>query len=327
MDDLRSAPAVRVLYVAGAGRSGSTVISNILGQVPGCFAAGELRYLWQRGIELDQRCGCGLRFSECPVWMAVVVKLHARTTDLDAQGIGRRLLQRLRILRLPTVMVRRAAGRPPVPAHRDDENITALYRAISDQTGGSVVVDSSKLPPYGLLLEGLPGVELTVLQVVRDPRATAFSWLRQKENDGRPMQRQQAWKSSSLWLLWNLIAAGAWRSSAPRVLRVRYEDFVREPQAIMSEVVASLGLDPKGLPFKDDETVTLAPTHSVAGNPNRHETGAVTLRSDDEWRRSMPTSQRTVVTLVTLPGLLRFGYPVRPARPVQLTRRGASQST
>ena len=39
-----------VLYIAGTGRSGSTVLANILGEVEGVFTAGEVRYLWQRGL-------------------------------------------------------------------------------------------------------------------------------------------------------------------------------------------------------------------------------------------------------------------------------------
>ena len=39
-----------VLYVAGAGRSGSTLLDNLLGQIPGFFSAGELRYVWERGL-------------------------------------------------------------------------------------------------------------------------------------------------------------------------------------------------------------------------------------------------------------------------------------
>jgi hypothetical protein len=45
---------VRVLYFAGSGRSGTTVINNILGQLGGAFAAGELRYLWRRGVVEDR---------------------------------------------------------------------------------------------------------------------------------------------------------------------------------------------------------------------------------------------------------------------------------
>ena len=47
---------------AGSGRSGSTLITTVLGQLDGCFAAGELRYLWQRGMVDNRPCGCGAPF-------------------------------------------------------------------------------------------------------------------------------------------------------------------------------------------------------------------------------------------------------------------------
>jgi hypothetical protein len=317
-----SAPAgpapVRVLYFAGTGRSGTTVINSLLGQLPGCFAAGELRYLWQRGVEQDHTCGCGRPFSECPVWTAVMKRVRDAGAVLDEPAIGRRLLSRLRIKRLPLVLVRRALGRPPVPFHADDVHIARLYRAIADETGAHVIVDSSKLPPYGLLLSQLPGIELSVVHVVRDPRATAWSWQRHKQSRDRAdaglMQRQETWKSSLLWLVWNLLATVLWRPGNPRVCRVRYEEFARSPRATLAPVAALLGASPEDLPFVDDHSIQLAPTHSVAGNPNRHDSGVVRVRPDDEWRTAMPVRSRALVSALTAPGLLALGYPLVPAR-------------
>jgi len=34
----------KVLYIAGWGRSGSTILDNVLGQLDGCFSTGELNY-------------------------------------------------------------------------------------------------------------------------------------------------------------------------------------------------------------------------------------------------------------------------------------------
>ena len=43
-------PDLTVLYVSGWCRSGSTVLGNVLAEVPGFFHAGELRYLWLNGV-------------------------------------------------------------------------------------------------------------------------------------------------------------------------------------------------------------------------------------------------------------------------------------
>ena len=52
-------PDVRVAYIAGAGRSGSTLLAMMLGTLPGWVSVGELRHLWARGVEENQLCGCG----------------------------------------------------------------------------------------------------------------------------------------------------------------------------------------------------------------------------------------------------------------------------
>jgi hypothetical protein len=211
--------------------------------------------------------------------------------------------------------LRRLLGLPPVPAHEDDAQLLRLYRTLADHVGGAVILDSSKLPPYGLLLAQQPGVELFVLHVVRDSRATAFSWQRTKATRDREgttyMPRLQVWKSALLWLLWNLLTDHWWASGRADVVRFRYEDFVEHPRATMESVIDMLGLDRETLPFVADDAVTLAATHSVAGNPNRHNTGTVRLEADLEWRTALPRGGRLLATALTWGGLRRFHYPLR----------------
>ncbi|WP_326559812.1 hypothetical protein [Micromonospora sp. NBC_01796] len=311
--------AVRVLYLAGSGRSGSTLVTTVLGQLPGFFAAGELRYLWRRGILDNRPCGCGLPLGDCPIWTAVLRDLP----DADPAGIAGRLADRLRLRRLPALLRRHGRGHPPVPGHPDDDQLTLLYASIAAHafpggTGG-VIVDSSKLPPYGALLGSLPGVELYVLHVVRDPRATAFSWRRRRGLDGgtddRLMSRPPVWKAALLWLVWNNTTVRLWGSS-DRYLRVRYEDFVAAPADTTARIARFVGVTPGELPFPTPDTVRLAATHSVAGNPSRHRTGVVGVVADSEWLTALPTRAYVTVTGLTGPTLRRFGYPVRrPAAP------------
>jgi hypothetical protein len=62
---------VKVLYIGGFGRSGSTLVERILGQLPGFCSAGEIVFLWQRGLIENQLCGRGATFSECDFWTRV----------------------------------------------------------------------------------------------------------------------------------------------------------------------------------------------------------------------------------------------------------------
>ena len=39
---MTAAPIIKVLYIAGWGRSGSTLLSGVLGSIPGIFSAGDV---------------------------------------------------------------------------------------------------------------------------------------------------------------------------------------------------------------------------------------------------------------------------------------------
>ena len=303
---------IRILYVGGAGRSGTTIVSTILGQSPGVFAAGELRYAWERGFAQDHRCGCGEPFSRCPVWTEVVDRAFGSEGPPDPAAVHADLLDRLRIMRVPLGLVRSALGRPVVPYHRHDAAIHRLYAAVADLDGVDVIVDSSKSPVYARLLGRFSDVELTMLTVVRDPRAGAYSWRRLKptgdRDDGATMERLEIWRSALVWTVWYALL-GRWFPAGERHLVLRYEDFVAEPEASIRRVLDRLGRA-GGPDFAADGTVRLEPTHTVAGNPNRHSSGPVRLALDDEWRTAMPWRDRALGTLFTLPLLGRHRYRI-----------------
>ena len=61
----------RVLYLGGLGRSGTTLVERLLGELPSVCALGEVVHLWQRDVLNDERCGCGAKFSACTFWKRV----------------------------------------------------------------------------------------------------------------------------------------------------------------------------------------------------------------------------------------------------------------
>ncbi len=78
-----SGSPVKVLFVGGFGRSGSTILDNVLGQVEGFFSAGEVSYLWDRCFEQDRLCSCKNAFSQCPLWSRIVARAFPDRETLD----------------------------------------------------------------------------------------------------------------------------------------------------------------------------------------------------------------------------------------------------
>jgi hypothetical protein len=306
---------ITVLYIAGWQRSGSTLLANILGQIEGFFSTGELYSLWDFVWRRNILCGCGARFRECPVWGEVVRAAYGEEGAVDAAWMRQSALRAGSTRRLPWLYFEGLRERV-VP--RDYlENVGRLYAALARTTGSSVIVDSSKWPSYARMLDMLPGIELKVVHLVRDPRAVAHSWLRRTHLPDRAPDEPQDYMyrtptdSSLHWGAWN-VATEAFFGG--RLLRLRYEDFARRPLASVRRILDFLGARPRRLPFASDRDVELSPTHTVAGNPVRLRSGKLHIAEDGEWRSRMCWRDAWWVTLLTLPLLYRYGYLGRDGR-------------
>ncbi|MBA2564014.1 MAG: sulfotransferase [Gemmatimonadetes bacterium] len=308
-----------VVYIAGSGRSGSTLVDTVLGQAPGWFSGGELRYVWERGLLENRLCGCGRRFLDCPTWQAILAEAFGSLDRIDAREMVDLQRRGTRGRDIPRMIRARAEGpgsQPPADPYL--RNLGRLYRAIASVTGSRVIVDSSKLPGYARRLQAVPGLRVRVLHLVRDPRAAAYSWSRKKAQPDRVtpgfMNRKGAMKSAVLWNAWNATAEALWRDSPDSYLRVRYEDLVAAPRAVLDGVVRWAGGADTAIPFLSERTVQLGPNHTVSGNPDRLRTGDVEIRNDQQWLSSMRPRDRALVTALTLPLLVRYGFPLVPVR-------------
>jgi hypothetical protein len=312
-------PRVKVLSIVGEGRSGTTVLAAILGEVEGFFDAGELHWVWGRSLIQQRPCGCGRPPAQCPVWSRVVEGTFGVPPEDQATGRGgmatgevvadeRELVARRNRFRL----LRRADRSGPAwPALDRMRAVTGnLYANLVDVTGARVIVDASKRPEDAAVLAGVSSVDLYVLHIVRDPRAVVFSWSRLKPSpDGTSvMQRMRPSRIVRDWMESNAGAEVLRRHvPADRWFFSTYEDFAARPRETVREIVAFMR-EAGEAPFITDDTVVLAANHTLLGNPDRFRTGAVTIAPDERWRSQMPRRQKVGVQVATWPLMRRYGY-------------------
>jgi len=298
---------MKVLYIGGTGRSGSTILDQILGQLDGFFAVGELSQIWERGLVSRRKCGCGVPVPDCPIWSRILARAFGEPWTIDPSEIARLKSSR----RSPSSLVLRHYMNRASDAEYA-RAVETLYTAVHQETGCRVIVDSSKSPVHAKRLDSFSDVDVYFVHLVRDPRATAYSWLRKRTlpdfGDDRLMLRQSPFETARRWLRWQLVAEFLWRRKEDRYLLLKYEDFVREPQAVVEQILGFVGETAPSLPFVGKSAVELETTHSVSGNPSRFTTGTVELRDDSEWEHNMRRGQRMFVTALTLPILRRYGY-------------------
>ncbi|HEY1484912.1 MAG TPA: sulfotransferase, partial [Micromonosporaceae bacterium] len=99
----------RVVFLGGLGRSGTTLLERILGEVPGVCALGEVVHLWQRDVRDNESCGCGTPFRDCGFWSEIGERAFGgwQRVDVDAVLALRSRVERTR--HIPTLAVPRLA--------------------------------------------------------------------------------------------------------------------------------------------------------------------------------------------------------------------------
>jgi LPS sulfotransferase NodH len=182
--------------------------------------------------------------------------------------------------------------------------------AVAAVSGDHVVVDSSKSPTRVAMLAA-SGLDVSVVHLVRDPRAIAWSWRRSARptDEAHPFTPRTTAAAAVEWTANNAAIEAVVRRTGVRYVRVRYEDLVDEPVRTLASIADVVGAE-LDVPIAGS-TATIAPNHTVAGNPSRFRTGSISLQRDDEWRARLSPADRRLTTAVTLPLLRRYRYRIR----------------
>lgn len=307
--------SIKVLYIVGWMRSGSTLLGSMLGGQPGHFYGGEMTYAW-----VDQQgrvCGCGELVLDCPHWGPVLERLKsnlppsAPTVD-EVDGLRQRLLRLRRLPHLAALCQGNART-----ARKDYDScadaFASLYQEVQRESGARVIVDSSKNATLALLLGLAPSLEVFYVHLVRDPRNVAISESNHRSWEGLPATEyppaRSAFKSASNWAASNAVA-DLWlrRQLRPRWLLVRYEDLIASPKAIMDRIGQLTGEPIESGITRAGSRIMLASNHAIAGNPSRFSAGETTLYAQPPARRDLSRRSLQITNAITAGLRGRYSY-------------------
>jgi UDP-N-acetylglucosamine transferase subunit ALG13 len=303
---------LRVLFVGGLGRSGSTLVDRMLAQMPDVCSVGELVHVWERSVRDNELCGCGETFAACPFWQKVGKLAFGGWDAVDVDEVLRLRARADRTRFVPALALPRLSARRRADVAAYTSYYTAIYAAVREITGCRVVVDSSKHASLAFALRWADEADIRVLHLVRDARGVAYSWSKrllrpEVVGGGQYMPQYSPAEVSALWTAQNM-AFGLLGATGVPVLRLRYEDVLADPAGTLGRLRELAGLPPRDADFLAGDGVRLDVDHTVAGNPMRFRTGHVPLRPDEEWRTGLPRRDRRLVAALTLPLRLRYGY-------------------
>lgn len=279
---------------------------------PDCASIGAATGLTAR-IDLGEyACSCGVRFVDCDFWKAVaesterlgepVTVFETDYWNTHVTVSRRRWLNGLLIRSLGSISLNAArdavvwrAGPIRGSVSRANRSTWSLARAVLEETGSSVFVDTARDHQRPKYLMGSSLFDLKVIHLVRDPRGNTASIMKHTGTDVAKAARR--WRHYNLEAdrVKALLPSGSW-------MRLHYEELCADPQATLDRIARFIGVEPKPIPG-DLQAVE----HHIIGNSMRLK-GIGEIREDRTWQELLDPSDLRVIARITGSASHRLGF-------------------
>lgn len=302
----------KLVYLAAASHSGSTMTAMLLGAHPQLCSVGELKAI-HLGDKNSYLCSCQTLVAECGFWQGVTDKMakQGQQFDISNAGMDIRTGANSYVHRLLKPLVRR----PYMELIRDSLlNLSPLWRrqlpllqqrnadyvrAVANQAGVDTVIDSSKI---GIRLKYLlknKDLDIKVIWIVRDGRGVSLAYKNPSEyadakdpkhrggGAGRTQEQgRNVATGAHEWLRCNQETQAVLATmNKDSWLQVHYEDICNNTSATLDSIFDFIGVCPtqKRLDFKTVE-------HHVVGNGMRLDSSEAIIL-DDRWKTELTADE------------------------------------
>lgn len=297
---------MKTVYIAGWMRSGSTLLTRLLGAQRGAFAIGELRGFW-RDTGRGGLCSCREPIVDCPVWRAALAVVHGEhgIGPADHARLAAMADEQIRMRHVPGLLraVRNGSVETASPDLNELARVTrTLVEAAGRAVDASYVIDSSKLVSTALFDAFALDEDLRMVHLVREAVGVAASENRTRDkpkgNDEFLPSGQTVARSALWWNFANATALPA-RRLARSYAYVRYEDLVNDTGGVLRRIgeSADIEIDPSSV----DRPEPAGAAHIISANPVRFDDRPRSLSPDMRWKSELTTAQKWGVRAATAP--------------------------
>jgi len=295
---------LKVIYIAGYGRSGSTMLDMSLHQHPDIFGAGEIAEMCKHVWVKNEYCACKEKIQACELWPSIMTDWKEKGGDVE-----RYLTLQKRIE--PLLSIDRVGNTKALQEF--NQMTTAMFNAIAAHTGKSIIVDSSKAPGRGLAHSMNEALDLRVIHNVRDARAVANSMMKSMDIDvekgiQKKIKSRSPFRTAIRWWMYNdYVEALIKKVDVGHSVRVRYEDFATHSKTELQRIGDCIGLDLTGVGENIENQKPVIAGHQMAGSRIRMK-GELVMRMDAKWKETMSSMSQKIVLQITSEQMRRYGY-------------------
>ncbi|MEZ4670230.1 MAG: sulfotransferase [Anaerolineae bacterium] len=300
----------QIIYVGGAVRSGTTILDMLLGMNDNCLAVGEINVLFRQYGRTTNPvpCSCGRILRECDLWTEVISRFRAALPHITLEQADT----------ITETVETFPKTRDADPLWGDYSAIwTNIIDSVMDISGATCIIDSSKSGQHSLrralMLKRL-GYRTSMLHMIRDPRAVAWSKLRRDMGKGRLKGNAAIFGSATYAAMhWNLTNSMTniyyARQNEVPYFRTRYRDFVDDPAGKLREMERIFNIELKRSIeiVENDETIDSG--HLASGNEIRLQAPLKVRKLPPDWKTSLPKAAK-IALLSSYPVARYYGYRI-----------------
>lgn len=286
----RQAEEPTLVYLMGAGRCGSTILSIIMAAHPEVESVGEIK-AWPlyRGLprDIDEK-------GEDYIFWAKVLEEYRQITNrqLDFDKLTRICRNVEAKGKLPAYLVRKTDWLPPPYLRHNRALIAAIYKVSRKK----VILDSSKNVCRAFLLLRNNSMNVKVIHLIRDPRGTLWSFMK-KNLEQEP---KKTYRAIFDYIVLNGVAAFIRFLYRDRVIKVKYEDLIDQPAAVVQLLLEFIGLEKGNIIDLLNNNAEFQIRHLIDGNRVR-KNKTITFNADEEWKKRLPWAYNLLCMVIARP--------------------------
>lgn len=236
---------LRVIFILGAGNSGTTLLGNILHEIAGICSIGELSRLLKEAAT-DKSCACGRSIEKCELWSML---LESNKKEFSRYGVRPPLssvglfLSKTRLVKRDALFWERVSW------------YESIYEQIRDVVGCKTIIDGSKDPLKLFYLSHSKKINLKPVILVRDPLGYINSDRTRKNRN--ILWSYVRWIRMNMWARRAISASSKWSDTEV----VSFSELISSPKDVSARIGQLAESDYDG----DVGSVAISVDHQIGG--------------------------------------------------------------
>ena len=284
----------KLIYIMGAGRSGTTALATFLGNNKEILNIGEMHQFFEY-LDENKECSCGKLLNECEFWKN---KIDNPTQEYSVNS--RKLSEKMESH--SSIIKHLLNSFSNIEYERYIELHQSILDSIQSDSEKSTLLDSSKYIGRALALNKLDNIELKIIYVVRDVRGVINSFSKKVQTSKSPLS------TIVYYSLINLVAEFISRFIfRKKVIKIRYEDLIENPISLFEKIEKFINIDLTDIKEKIHKEQAFSIGHIVGGNRLK-KNKEIYFRKDISWKEKISSFERVFYYVLASPIMLLNRY-------------------